>query len=251
MWMALRIVKHMVLWLVVAPVAIGSANAYYRGWPASWRAADWGSAGLLPEAASVPGAQVMILATRAGNWKSIFAEHMALVLKPAGAAQWTRYDVVGWGTPVRRDAYVADAQWYGNRPYLVARIEGRQAAALIPAIEAAIARYPYQGRGSYTAWPGPNSNSFVAWVVRNSEGFAVELPPVAVGKDYLGPGLQVAAAPSRTGYTVQAWGLIGVTAALAEGLEINILGTAIGIDPGELSVKLAALGKVGAGDLFN
>lgn len=247
---ALRIFKHAVLWLVIFPIAAGGASTYYKGWPDSWRTADWNSSGLLPEAAAAAEAEVLVLATRTGKWKSIFAEHMSLVLKPKGAREWTRYDVVGWGNPVRRDAYAADARWYGNRPYVAVRISGAAAAALIPKVEASIARYPYQTRGSYTVWPGPNSNSFVAWVVRNTDGFAAELPPVAVGKDYLGPGLQVAAAPSRTGFTLQAWGLFGVTAALREGLEINVLGTAIGIDPGDLAVKFAALGKVSAFDLL-
>jgi hypothetical protein len=89
----------------------------------------------------------------------------------------------------------------------------------------------------------------VAWVVRNTEGFAAELPPVAVGKDYLGPGLRIGTAASRTGYTLQAWGFLGVTLAMREGLEINFLGTAIGIDPEEAAVKLAGFGKVRALDL--
>ena len=71
---------------------------------------------------------------------------------------------------------------------MVLDIEGAQAEALIPAIEASIARYPYSGRGAYRVWPGPNSNSFVAWVVRDVPDFEAELPVVAVGKDYLGPG---------------------------------------------------------------
>ena len=86
---------------VVMPIAVGTALAWNKGWPDSWRTADWSSSGLLPEAASVPEARVMILAARTGRWKSIFAEHMAIVLKPAGASEWTRYEVVGWGNPVK------------------------------------------------------------------------------------------------------------------------------------------------------
>jgi hypothetical protein len=174
---------------------------------------------------------------------------MALVLKPAGASEWTRYDVVGWGNPVRRDNYPADAFWYGNRPYVVSEVAGAEAAMLIPRIEDSIARYPHRARGSYTVWPGPNSNTFVAWVVRNTDGFAAELPPVAVGKDYIGNGLAMAEAPSRTGFVVSAWGLIGVTAALSEGLEINLLGASIGVDPGDLAVKVPALGRLSLLDL--
>ncbi len=234
---------------VVMPIAVGTALAWNKGWPDSWRTADWSSSGLLPEAASVPEARVMILAARTGRWKSIFAEHMAIVLKPAGASEWTRYEVVGWGNPVRRNNYPADANWYGNRPYVVTSVSGDAAVDLIPRIEASIALYPHNRRGTYTVWPGPNSNTFVAWVVRHTEGFSAELPPVAVGKDYLDDGVAIAPAPSHTGYVVSAWGLIGVTAAFREGLELNLLGTSIGIDPDDLAIKLPALGKLSLRDL--
>ena len=229
---------------IILPILVGAGLAYGRGWPESWRSAAWTSSGLLPEASAVEGARVIIIAARTGCWKSIFAEHMSIILKPDGAEDWTRYEVVGWGNPVRRNAYAADAHWYGNRPYVVAEIEGSQAADLIPRIEKAIAAYPHQGRGTYTVWPGPNSNTFIAWVVRNTEGFDVELPPAAVGKDYLGNGFGVASAASGTGFVISAWGVFGLTAALREGLELNILGGTIGIDPDDLAIKLPALGKL-------
>jgi hypothetical protein len=244
-----RGVVWFVLVLVVLPVAAGAVMAYGRGWPESWRTANWSSSGLLPEASAVPAARVLILAARTGNWKSIFAEHLSIVLKPEGAAAWTRYDVVGWGNPVRRNGFAADAFWYGNRPYVVFELTGAGAARLIPEIEESIGRYPYAARGSYTIWPGPNSNSFVAWVVRDTDGFEAELPPAAVGKDYLGPGFAVTDAPSGTGYTVSLAGIAGLTAAWREGLEINLCGAIVGIDPDDLAVKLPSLGTVSLRDL--
>ncbi len=186
----------------------------------------------------------MILAARTGRWKGIFAEHMSIILKPAGAAKWTRYDVVGWGNPVRRDDYPADAFWYGNRPRILYSLDGPQAQALVPHIEASIAHYPYQNRGDYVVWPGPNSNSFVAWVVRHTEGFNAELSSVAVGKDYLGPGLAFEPAPSKTGWSASAFGIIGVTLAREEGFELSLLGSTIGIDFNDAAIKLPALGKL-------
>jgi hypothetical protein len=245
-----RFLLRFLVLAIILPIAAGAALSLSRGWAESWRSADWSSSGLLPAAEDVREAKVLIIAARTGRWKSIFAEHMAIVLKPEGAAQWTRYDVVGWGNPVRRNGWAADAFWYGNRPYVVAEVSGAQAAALIPRIEASIAAYPYAARGAYTVWPGPNSNSFVAWVVRNTEGFSAELPPVAVGKDWLGQGLALARAASGTGIVVSAGGLIGLTLALEEGVEINLLGTTIGIDPGDLAVKLPSLGKLSFLDLF-
>lgn len=236
------------LLLIIVPCAIGAASGYARGWPISWRAASWDSSGVLPEAQNVQPATVILLSTRTGNWKSIFAEHMSIVLKPANATQWTRYDVVGWGNPVRRDAYVADAYWYGNTPRVIFRLDGAEAAALIPKIERNIAHYPNQKRGSYTVWPGPNSNTFVSWVVRNTEGFHAELPPVAVGKDWLG-WMGVAPAPSKTGYSASIAGLFGATLAMEEGAELHVLGSTIGIDPNDLAIKLPALGKLSLLDL--
>jgi hypothetical protein len=237
-----------VLLVILIPCAIGTGLGYAHGWPTSWRAANWGSSGLLPPAAAEPEARVMLLASRTGQWKSIFAEHMSIVVKPGGAEHWVRYDVVGWGNPVRKDAYAADAYWYGNAPRVIYRLDGPEAARLIPRIEESIARYPHGARGTYTVWPGPNSNSFVAWVVRNTDGFDAELPPVAVGKDWLG-WAGIAPAPSKTGYTASIAGLIGVTFATREGAELHLLGSTIGIDPGDLAIKLPALGKLSLLDL--
>lgn len=231
---------------IVLPIAMGTALSLARGWPDNWRSANWTSSGLLAEARNVSEAKVLILASRTGRWKSIFAEHLSIVLKPRGAAQWTRYDVVGWGSPVRRDAYAADAYWYGNRPYVVKSISGPEAEKLIPAIEMSIDNYPGARRGSYVVWPGPNSNSFVAWVVRNTDGFNVSLPPAAVGKDYLGGGFHVARSGSGTGFVASFSGIAGVTLGWREGFELNLLGSSIGIDPDDLAISLPALGKLSA-----
>lgn len=248
-WRGFRFLGWFVVLLMVMPSAVGAVMGYAMGWPSSWRAANWNSSGALPEASQVEPAKVIILASRTGQWKSIFAEHMSIVVKPRGAGRWTRYDVVGWGNPVRRDAYAADAFWYGNTPKIIFELSGEDAARLIPAIETSINRYPYQSKGSYVIWPGPNSNTFVSWVVRNTKGFNAELSPVAVGKDYLGPGLQMARAPSDTGYSISVSGYVGATLAWDEGFEIHLIGSTIGIDPDDLAVKLPALGKLRFFDL--
>ena len=89
----------------------------------------------------------------------------------------------------------------------------------------------------------------MAWVVRNTEGFGIELPPAAVGKDYLGMGLGAAPAASGTGIVVSIAGVLGLTLALDEGLELNLLGSPIGIDPDDLAIKLPSLGKLSLFDL--
>jgi len=241
---AFRLIAMFALIVIALPTACGAVIAYARGWPSSWRTADWASAGILPKASAVRPAEVLIFAARTGRWKGIFAVHTWIVMKPEGARRWTRYEVVGWGNPVEHGGRVADGFWYSNRPYVVYRRSGPEAARLIPGIEAAIARYPWSAWGSYTVWPGPNSNTFVAWVVRHVPGFDAELPAVAIGKDWLGPGLDVARAASGTGFIVSLDGLIGLTLALDEGFEVNIAGTGIGLDPQSLAIKLPALGSL-------
>src|ERR671913_2287678 len=80
----------------------------------SWRAADWSSAKLLPEAASAPEPIVAIYAARVGRWRGIFAHHSWIVVKEAGGRRYTRYDKVGWGSPVRTDGWPPDGRWFGN-----------------------------------------------------------------------------------------------------------------------------------------
>ena len=240
---ATRYLSIFFLVFAILPSAIGAGLGYAKGWPTSSRTASWASAGILPLPQDESAARVVILSARTGKWKGIFAEHMAIIYKQENAKAWTRYEVVGWGEPVRRDSFEPDALWYGNMPRVIYDLKGPMAASIIPDIEIAISHYPYSSRGSYTVWPGPNSNTFVSWVVRHVEGLDVELPPVAVGKDWLGYA-GVAHAPSDTGYTASLAGVIGATLAWEEGAEIHVLGSTIGVDWNDLAIKLPALGKM-------
>jgi hypothetical protein len=241
----LRIFLGGLLLAIVVPILLGAAVGYARGWPETWRDADWSSARILPEPQLEPDASVRILAARTGRWKGIFAVHTWIVMKEKNADAWVRYDVVGWGKPVRRDGYEADAFWYGNTPYTVTEIKGAAAERMILEIEGVIAEYPWRAAGSYTVWPGPNSNSFIAWLTRHVAGLETEMPPTAIGKDYLGPGLRIAKTPSGTGWQASAWGLFGASLALEEGIELHLLGTTIGIDPKSFALKFPAFGLVG------
>ena len=73
----------------------------------------------------------------------------------------------------------------------------------------------------------------------------MDLPPTAIGKDYLGSSL-FAKAPSGSGFQFPLFGLLGVTAALEEGFELNILGLSFGIDPKDPALKLPMVGRIGA-----
>ena len=238
------------LLLIVAPVLTGAVASWAGGWPESWRSADWSSAGTLPDAGSDREAMVAVYAARSGRWKGVVAVHHWIVVKPADSDSYMRYEVVGWGTPVRRNHRAADARWYGNEPELIHELRGEAAEALIGPIEEAIASYPWSAGGSYRVWPGPNSNSFVAHVLRAVPGFGAEMHPTGIGKDYMGPGLKFGPTPSGTGWQVSAWGVLGAALARAEGLELHVLGATIGIDPLDLAIKLPGLGTLGVLHLY-
>lgn len=230
--------------LVVLPTATATAYFYSQGWPSSWSTADWSSTGTAPDPKTDRQAIIQVYAARAGRWKGAVAVHSWIALKARNASAFTRYDVVGWGQPVRRNGYPVDGRWYSNTPQVVLEIRGRRAADLIPKIERAIARYPYAHRGDYDVWPGPNSNSFIAWIGRQVPELGLEMPSTAVGKDFIGTGFAWAPTPSGTGWQVSLGGYLGAAIGWKEGLEVHILGTTLGIDIESIGIKLPGFGLV-------
>ena len=89
--------------------------------------ADWSSARLLPPPAAAPEASVRIYAARTGRWRGIFAHHSWIVVKEAGARRYTRFDKVGWGSPVRTDGWPADGRWFGHPPEVILALDGAEA----------------------------------------------------------------------------------------------------------------------------
>jgi hypothetical protein len=210
-----------------------------------WSRADWSSAHLLPAPARDQGAVVRIYAARTGRWKGIFAHHSWVVVKEAGATRYTRFDKVGWGSPVRTNAWPADARWFGNAPLLVVALDGPAAEAVIPKIRAAVADYPYAHYGDYRVWPGPNSNTFIAHVMSEVPELQAALPPTALGKDYHPVSDIVSPTPSRTGFQIQLGGYLGLTLGWVEGLEVNCLGLVAGFDLRHPALKLPGWGRIG------
>ena len=144
---------------------------------------------------------------------------------------------------MRRDLREVDGYWAGNRPEVLVDHRGPQAEALIDQIEVAIEAYPY--RDQYRTWPGPNSNTFIAYIGRSVPALGLELPPTAVGKDYLSNGNLFARTPSGTGFQMSLLGLLGLSLGRDEGLEVNVLGLVLGIDPLDVAIKLPGVGKIG------
>jgi hypothetical protein len=213
-----------------------------------WRTARWDSAGIAPEPAETPQAVVQVYVARTFGWRGIFAVHSWIIFKPANASAFERYEVEGWGVgngapAIRHNRHAPDGYWAGTRPTVIADLRGPGATVAIVKIEHAIAAYPYPE--TYWTWPGPNSNSFTAYVLREVSELGAALPSTAIGKDFLPGGMPIARAPSGTGYQVSLLGVLGVTVALDEGVEVNVLGLVAGIDPKHLALKLPLVGSVG------
>lgn len=233
--------------LVIAPL-LWTAGMVHGGAIQHWSQARWDSAGLAPDPASTPEPVVQVYAARAWGWKGVLAVHSWIVVKRAGAAAFERYEVVGWGVrrgapAIRKDMRAVDGYWAGNRPQVVAERRGPGVEELIDRIEAAIESYPYPDQ--YRTWPGPNSNTFIAHIGREVPELALNMPPTAVGKDYLSDGGLLARTPSGSGFQLSLLGVLGLSLGRAEGLEINLLGLVIGVDPLGLALKLPGVGRIG------
>jgi len=235
--------------VIVAYLPLSFAYLAFSGQLAAsdWRTASREPAGLAPDPAKTPEAVVQVYSARAVSWRGWFGVHTWIAVKPRDAREFTVHEVMGWrlkrtGTAVVARNRPADGYWYGNRPELLADIRGPGVEDIIRRIEAAVAAYPYPD--SYHVWPGPNSNTFVAFVLREVPELRVDLPPTAIGKDYLG-WRSVGATPSGTGGQFNLLGVAGVAAGIEEGLEINLLGLNFGVDPKSLSIKLPIVGRLG------
>jgi hypothetical protein len=141
---------------------------------------------------------------------------------------------------------IPDGRWFGNEPVLIAELRGEAAARAIPKVIDAVGTYPYPNE--YKVWPGPNSNTFTAHVGRQVPELQMDLPVTAIGKDYPINGSVIDRAPSGTGYQLSIFGLLGVTLAREEGIELNLLGMNFGIDFYKPALKLPFIGRLGLGD---
>jgi len=222
----------------------GAAGALaYRGGPTHWSQWDRTVASPLGEAASHPEARVLIMSGRTRGWKGAVAVHSWVVVKREKERTWRRYDVAGWGNPVRLNWWPPDL-WFGEAGEVIADVKGEEAQALIPRIEATIRAYPYSHEGDYRIWPGPNSNTFVAAVLRAVPELGATMPPNAVGRDFR-PLPYVGLTDSGTGIEASLWGLVGVKFGWVEGIEVNVLGLVAGIDLRHPALKVPAFGRVG------
>jgi len=237
--------------LLLFVVGIGSAiwvRASFAHGDGSWRTASRASTGIAPDPAASPEAIVQVYSARAWNWRGYFGVHTWIAVKPTDGLEFTVYEVIGWrsrrGLPVVSISNrPADGRWFGSAPEVIAEIRGGGVDEVIARIDGAARSYPYPD--DYRVWPGPNSNTFTAHVGRAVPELKLDLPPTAIGKDYLSNGGFVAVTPSGTGYQFSLFGILGVLAGEEEGFEINLLGLTFGFDPGDMVLKLPGFGRIG------
>lgn len=225
-----------------------AATVVYGGSADHWSRARWDRANIAPDPATTSEPVIQVYAARAWGWKGIFAVHSWIIMKRQDAAAFERYEVVGWGVQrgaaaIRKDMRPIDGYWAGNPPEVLVEHRGPEVEAMIERIDTAIRGYPYPDQ--YRTWPGPNSNTFIAHIARQVPELGLELPPTAIGKDYLTNGWPVGRTPSGTGVQLSLFGLLGLSVAKAEGLELNLLGFTLGIDPLDFAIKLPGIGRLG------
>ena len=238
LWLAVPIF----LLVVGAVVGIGRHTVN-----ADWRTASREPLGISPDPATFRQAVVQFYVARAYSWRGFFGVHSWIAVKPTDGLNYTVYEVIGWLAHHGRSPLVIHQaaparRWFGAEPRVIADLRGDSVDDIIKHIDAVARKYPHVD--DYALWPGPNSNTFTAYVARAVPELRVDLPPTAIGKDYLPGGALVAGTPSGTGYQVSLFGLVGVLAAVEEGLEINLLGLSFGIDPLDLALKLPMAGRI-------
>ena len=227
------------------PIACAVTLHQFNGASVDWWNADRSSVGYLPAPAQHDAAMIRIFAAPTVRWRGVFAVHSWVVVKPRGAASYTRYDYTAWGEPIRINGFPPDGRWFGREPEIVFAADGPAAEAMLPRIQMAIEGFAWRNRGDYRAWPGPNSNTFIAAIADAVPEAEIVLPPTALGKDYPYDGRWLRPTPSRTGVRFSAAGLLGLTVEWIEGIELNVLGGVVGIDVRRPAIKLPALGRLG------
>ena len=214
----------------------------------AWWEASRESSGQAPDPAVTRQAVVQVYGARAFSWRGAFGMHTWISVKPTNARHYLVYHVVGWrlrggGTSVVIEREIPDRLWYDAMPELLVDLRGPGVDDVIAKIDAAARAYPYGG--TYSVWPGPNSNTFIAWIARRVPELKLDLPPTAIGKDWLGGDGPFARAPSGTGFQFSLFGLVGFLVGAEEGLEVNVAGLNFGLDPLDLAVRLPGIGRIG------
>ena len=217
----------------------------------NWRTASRESAQIAPKAELLKEHIVQVYHARAFSWRGNFGVHPWVAWKRIEDSEYTVAQVTSWnirrqGTAVRVEKDIPDRLWYDNKPTIIFEARGERAQKIITKLESLIKSYPF--KDEYKLWPGPNSNTFVSYMIRNIDEINIELPPHAVGKDYLGGHNFLSTTASQTGFVFSLYGLLGLTLGIQEGVELNLFGLHFGVDFWTPAIKLPFLGRLGFKD---
>lgn len=212
-----------------------------------WSSARRDASGLSPAPETHPEAIIQVFGARTWGWRGNFAIHTWISMKREGAEAYERFEVIGWRARNGGNALVQsrgrpDNHWFGNAPEILAEVTGAEAEALITRIETVITEYPH--KYEYRVWPGPNSNSFIAHIGREVPELELDLPPTAIGKDFITGGMPIGNAVSGQGVQFSILGLGGFALSPVEGVEVHLLGLTLGFDIDDFALKLPGFGRL-------
>jgi hypothetical protein len=153
-----------------------------------WRTANRESAGTAPNPNQTREAVLQIYGAPTWGWRGWFAIHTWIAVKPTNNESYTVYEVIGWRlrrglSVVRIEMDLPDRYWYGERPRLLKEFRGDGVDKLINDVDRAAKKYPWPD--TYTAFPGPNSNTFTAWIAHQVPELGLDLPFSAIGSGYV------------------------------------------------------------------
>lgn len=234
--------------ILILLVLIGTFSfVFYRAKNFSnWREASRESSNISPKNSKE--AIVQVFAARTYGWRGAFAVHSWISYKNTNDDQYTVVEVMGWllkrsPTAIRLKKDLPDRYWFGSKPDLIDDIRGVKAEKAIEQLEKLIDNY--SDKSVYELWPGPNSNSFIAHLIRNTQELTAELPPHAIGKDWLNKTKFYSQSASSKGIQLSLYGLLGINLDLINGIEFNVLSLNFGVDFICPAIKLPIIGRLG------
>ncbi len=215
----------------------------------NWYEASRESSGIAPKAEDLKEDIIQVYYARAFAWRGYFGVHPWIAWKKKEDNEYTVTQVTAWnirseGKTVSIKKDLPDRKWYDREPTLLLELKGKEARTAIEKVQKIIKDYPYSE--TYRIWPGPNSNTYISYILREVDELDLELPAHAIGKDYTEKFISNSA--SNTGFNFSVFGFFGLTAGIAEGLEVNLLGLHFGVDFWTPAIKLPIIGRVGFKD---
>jgi len=173
--------------IVMVAAAAASGCVVLQRATTNWWELERGPTGQAPDPATTSEPVVQVYAARTVGLRGLIAVHTWIVVKARDATAYTRYEVIGWGVDrglpaLRVNRSGPDNYWFGDRPERLVDLRGEGVDAIVERVEAAVADYPYAS--VYRTWPGPNSNTFTACIGRIVPQLKLDLPWMAIGKNY-------------------------------------------------------------------